>query len=317
MPFHLGHKALIDFALRKCDYLTVLVCCSNKEELKAETRVNWIKETYSAIPNIEILALNYDENLLPNTSVSSRDVSKIWAAKFKSIIPEVNLVFTSEDYGDLLAGFMQIKHIIFDKKRNAVPVSATVIRQSFYDNWDFLPKAVKETYQKKIVFLGTESTGKSSLSKAISSYFDSTLVEEVGREIIPDATCFTIDDLRKVATEHAANINKACRGLKPFVFIDTDIYITQSYAKYQFGKYLDVDKGIYDMNRADMYFYLHKDLQFSQDGTRLAEENRNALDTFHQKTLEKFEVDYIDVEGTWDDRLDKIKSVIKREFNIR
>jgi HTH-type transcriptional regulator, transcriptional repressor of NAD biosynthesis genes len=33
LPFHKGHQAMINFALTKCDYLSVLICCSDKENI--------------------------------------------------------------------------------------------------------------------------------------------------------------------------------------------------------------------------------------------------------------------------------------------
>ena len=41
-PFHLGHKALIDFALQNNDYVEVMVCAKEKERLSGELRKSWI-----------------------------------------------------------------------------------------------------------------------------------------------------------------------------------------------------------------------------------------------------------------------------------
>jgi HTH-type transcriptional repressor of NAD biosynthesis genes len=35
-PFHKGHEAMINFALSKCDFLSVLVCSSDKEKTAAK-----------------------------------------------------------------------------------------------------------------------------------------------------------------------------------------------------------------------------------------------------------------------------------------
>jgi HTH-type transcriptional repressor of NAD biosynthesis genes len=43
LPFHKGHEAMIKFALTKCDLLTVLVCCSDKESIPDTVRNSWIK----------------------------------------------------------------------------------------------------------------------------------------------------------------------------------------------------------------------------------------------------------------------------------
>src|SRR5712671_1349668 len=44
MPFHKGHKALIDFAMRNCDELIVLICAEINEPIPAAQRYMWLKE---------------------------------------------------------------------------------------------------------------------------------------------------------------------------------------------------------------------------------------------------------------------------------
>jgi HTH-type transcriptional repressor of NAD biosynthesis genes len=46
LPFHKGHEAMINFALSKCDLLTVLVCCSDKENISDTVRSSWIEKTF-------------------------------------------------------------------------------------------------------------------------------------------------------------------------------------------------------------------------------------------------------------------------------
>jgi HTH-type transcriptional regulator, transcriptional repressor of NAD biosynthesis genes len=120
LPFHKGHEAMIHFAITKCDLLSVLVCCSDKENIPAGTRKKWIEETFSIYQNIEVLTFNYLENEFPNTSVSSFEVSKVWAEKFREFFPDYDLVITSEDYGNYVASFMGIKHIAFDIAKKTV-----------------------------------------------------------------------------------------------------------------------------------------------------------------------------------------------------
>ena len=54
LPFHKGHEAMINFALTKCDFLAVLVCCSDKENITAMTRQKWIEKTFENQSKIEI-----------------------------------------------------------------------------------------------------------------------------------------------------------------------------------------------------------------------------------------------------------------------
>ena len=83
LPFHKGHEAIINFALTKCNFLTVLICCSDKENIPATTRQKWIEKTFEREKKIEIRSCNYLESELPNTSEASQEVSRVWSAKFR------------------------------------------------------------------------------------------------------------------------------------------------------------------------------------------------------------------------------------------
>ena len=80
-PLHAGHVGLIEFALKKCDELIVLVCASDTEHIAGTIRLKWIQETFKNDACIQAVLINYSENELPNTSTSSKQVSKIWATK--------------------------------------------------------------------------------------------------------------------------------------------------------------------------------------------------------------------------------------------
>lgn len=311
-PFHLGHKALVDFALEQCTQLFVVVCASDKELFKAEIRVNWIKDTYPNNPKLKIIPFDYKETDLPNSSVSSKQISALWAKKFEEILPAMDLVLTSEPYGDYVAQAMKIQHLPFDPERSTVTISASKIRKNILNHWNYLPDSVKRYFQQTIVFLGTESTGKSSLSKALASIFNSSLVTEVGREIVGDSNEFSEDDLYKIALQHAQNIEQAQKELKPLVLVDTDIHITQSYAQFEFDHYLKLPEVIYTQNRADHYYYLTSGTLYEQDGTRLVESDRNKLDENHKATLTHFKINYTSISGTWNERLEALENHIRK-----
>jgi len=302
LPFHKGHEAMIRFALTKCDWLTVLVCCSDKENIPDSVRKNWIEKTFIANKNIEVKCLNYAEKELPNTSVSSKDVSKIWSQKFKTLFPDYNLLVSSEPYGNFVAAFMGIKHIAFDLPRKTIPISATRIRSDLFENWNFLPDSVKPDFAIKVVLLGTESTGKSTLTKRLSQHYNCNAVMEAGRDLIPDSNTFVFEDLNLVAQEHAKRIEEAVLGESPLIIIDTDIHITMSYAKFMFGKLYLPNKNIYQSNKANLYLYLKNDASYVQDGTRLSEVDRNLLDASHRLILKKHNIEFMEISGDWEDR---------------
>ncbi|MVT09368.1 AAA family ATPase [Chitinophaga tropicalis] len=313
MPFHKGHQALISFALQHCDALSVLVCCGDKETLPAAVRTQWLKDIYADEPRISVITYEYEESFLPNTSVTSETVSQLWAAQFLKLLPGHSLVITSEPYGDLVAGFMNIRHILFDKERVQFPVSATRIRTEPAAYWKYLPYRVKEDLVTKVVILGTESTGKTTLTERLSKHFHCAAVMEAGRDIVSDSNEFSMDDIRLIAVTHAERI-AAAADKSPLLIIDTDIHITLSYAQYAFGEEPVIDTSVFKRNKAGLYLYLKNDVPYMQDGTRLSEEERNLLDVSHRKTLEKYGINYIEICGDWEQRFEQAATAIEAFF---
>ncbi|RAJ77431.1 HTH-type transcriptional regulator, transcriptional repressor of NAD biosynthesis genes [Chitinophaga dinghuensis] len=305
LPFHKGHEAMIRFAITQCDHLTVLICCSDQEQLPGKMRKSWLDETFAGITNLDIRIFEYEEALLPNSSVSSETISEIWAKTFSRLLPDHTLLITSEPYGEYVARFMGIQHISFDPSRIRVPVSASAIRQELTNWWDYLPDSVKPDLSFKVVLLGTESTGKTTLTAQLADHFHATYVLEAGRDLIDDSNEFTIDDLYLVANAHATIIDDASRGSSPLLFIDTDIHITISYGRYAFDTALEISPEIFRKNRADLYLYLNNDVPYVQDGTRLSQDERNKLDIFHRKTLQDFNIAYEEITGNWEERFEK------------
>lgn len=302
LPFHKGHAAMIAFALQHCDALTVLVCSSDRETIPGAVRQQWIAETFTGRPELTVRVFEYDEAVLPNSSAASKEISKVWAGVFSDLLPDHTVLVTSEPYGDYVAGYMGIRHIIFDRERVNVPVSATGIRADLPAHWSFLPDSVRPFFVYKVVILGTESTGKTTLTRDLSRHFGCSMVPEAGRDLINNSNVFNIEDLYRVASAHASNIRRAVQGNSYLVIIDTDIHTTQAYCRYAFGKELAVSDDIYADNRADLYLYLNNDVPHEQDGTRLSEEDRNVLEQFHRQVLADHSMEVVEISGGWSAR---------------
>ena len=298
--------------MTKCDYLSVLVCCDNEETTPAEVRKSWIESTFADTKTIEVKILHYDNRVLPNTSQTSASVSEIWSVEFKKHYPDYTLLITSELYGELVADFMGIRHIPFDLNKVLHPVSASRIRNDLFANWHYLPAAVKPYFAIKVAILGTESTGKTTLTEQLAKHFNCSYVLEAGRELISDSTKYTFEDLHLVANEHARRIDEAILGDSPLIIIDTDIHITKSYARFTFDRELPVENHVYHTNKADLYLYLNNDAPYYQDGTRLSKVDRDLLDQSHREVLTEHQIKLVEIAGNWQNRFEQAVSEISR-----
>ncbi|KQT22314.1 cytidyltransferase [Chryseobacterium sp. Leaf404] len=315
-PFHLGHQKMIEFALTKGS-VTVLVCAETKEKIDGKTRQNWIKETFKNNKNLKVKVFSYNENDFPNSSVSDWEISKKWSEVFNEYFKDENFLVTSEEYGEMLSEIMDINHFMFDEERETVQISASKIRENLYANWNYLPLSVQKYFALKVVFLGTESTGKTFLTNALSEIFKSNKVSEAGRDLIHNSKQFQFENLEKVLSEHANRIENVDISKSCLTLIDTDCHITKSYSEFIFNKKLVVPDEILDINKADLYLYLTKDAEYIQDGTRLEIDERNQLDDSHRKVLKENGIEFREISGSWNERKEWASKYIQKLIDER
>jgi HTH-type transcriptional regulator, transcriptional repressor of NAD biosynthesis genes len=140
MPLTTGHCYLIDAALNHVDRLTILVCSLRREPIDGHLRYRWVKETY---PQCNVVHVT-DE--LPSYPHEHPDFWDLWKALILRYAPEVDMVFTSEEYGDKLAETLGCRHICVDLARTTVPISATMVREDPLRYWQYIPPAVRPYY---------------------------------------------------------------------------------------------------------------------------------------------------------------------------
>jgi HTH-type transcriptional repressor of NAD biosynthesis genes len=311
-PLHVGHIGLIKFAHKHCDELIVLVCASDKETIKGSTRFEWVQDSFKKIPGIKAILLNYSEQELPNTSVSSRETSQLWAVRLKACLPKIDIIFSSETYGDYMAEFMGCRHLSFEPQRNTFNISGTEINSNIFKHWSYLADAAKPYFVKRICIYGTESTGKSTLTERLADYFQTSFVPEMARDIIHGTDDCTPEQLVQIAELQARWITEKVRTANKLLFVDTDLNITSSYSMYLFGRKLIVADWVKQANYFDLYLYLDNDVPHFQDGTRLDRQRRDELDVFHKKQLVENGLNFELIQGSWEERLERSVSIIKK-----
>src|SRR5579859_511108 len=241
LPVHKGHLHLINTALEQCEDVTVLVCSLQSEPIVGWLRFGWMCDLVDD-PNATIKHIT-DE--VPQHPDEHPDFWKIWTALLtENMHPETDVVFTSENYGFEVATRLNIEHVLVDIERKTIPVSGTAVRNNAFDVWDYIPDIVKPYFSKKIVLVGTESTGKTTLAKALTERFNkygisAEFISEFGREyceLIVDKTYkLAPRDFINIGGGHITNINEGLKEGKKLNFIDTDLCVTEAYAQTYLG----------------------------------------------------------------------------------
>ena len=102
----------------------------------------------------------------------------------------------------------------------------------------------ESTIVKRIVICGPESTGKSTLTKNLANYFNTSFAKEYARDFLQDKwdrlnmVC-TKEDLISIVKGQTKNENEATLKAKKFVFCDTNILTTIAWSKTHFNGFCD------------------------------------------------------------------------------
>ena len=306
LPIHEGHVALIRFAAEHCDELIVSMSYTPLDPIDPALRLSWIKaifQDYSSIKPAMVLD-DFDDESMPLP-----ERTKVWADFIGRTYPAVDIIFSSEEYGEPFAQHLGAVHKAFDPQRKYIPVSATKIRQHPFRYWNYIPPVVKPYFVKKICFYGSESTGKSTMAKRMAELYQTEFVPEVAREII-SSNVFTLEDIVTIGYAHAARIEEKARIANKILFCDTDAITTQIYSVH----YLDaVPEVLYELERSvryDVYFLFDIDVPWVADDLRDLGHQREAMFNVFKKALEVRNIPYILVRGTYEERETLIRNEI-------
>ena len=305
-PLHRGHQLLIETALAACDRVTVMTWANpDYAAMPTAVRAGWVRALY---PDVEVVA--FDAADCPPDSAPDAVQQAFTAAR----VPRpIDAVFTSESYGDALADVLGAVHIAVDPERRHVPVSGTQIRADLPAHLDGLDPVVRAQFVQKVVFLGAESTGKSTLVDALGAALDEPTVEEVGRTLWVAADGdLPLADYARICREHVALEDAAALRARRVVIVDTNAVTTQQYAFFFFGECPPEVQAYADRCR-DRYawtFVCAPDVPFDQDGTRVHPQVQRYQDGAIRNDLTLRGISYTVVRGTVAERVAQVRRAI-------
>ena len=320
LPFTKGHQLLVDTALENSDKVTLLVCSLTSEPIPGETRFNWAKEIYKDEPRINIL--HCDEEL-PQYPEEHQDFWNIWIDVAKRYCPsDIDVLFTSELYGDIYANYLNIQHHLVDLERNIVPISGTKARTSPFENWKYLPDVVKPYFVKRIAIMGPESVGKSTLTQNISNYFKTNFVIEYGRLIYEtNGNKVSIDDFIPISKGRQDIEDWIIKSSNKLLFCDTEDLTTYIFSKMYFpNEYKKTEEYftncLKNKPKYDLYLLLKPDCKGIQDGTRNFLKERNEHYEVIKSEMISRGYNFVEIGGDWYDRYNESIDIIKNTFGI-
>ncbi len=182
---------------------------------------------------------------------------------------------------------------------------------------------------QKIVILGPESTGKSTLCEQLAQHYRMQWCPEFAREyLLTNGTAYDFDDLLTIAKgqlaledEYTAMVNSQWSQVgeklsvnphslltthhAPMLFVDTDMYVMKVWCEYVFGKCHPFILDQIVTRQYDLYLLCNTDLPWVKDELREYpdEVNRKELYHIYKDLLINQHVPWVEISGNNDDRL--------------
>jgi HTH-type transcriptional regulator, transcriptional repressor of NAD biosynthesis genes len=322
----------------------VIVMASDVESIALDQRVAWMRERHQHQANVHIAGI------MDNVPVDYEDEG-IWRqhvdlmrqALAAMSAPPVTAVFTSEAYGGKLAGYFHAKSVQLDADRVLESISATKVRQDAALHWERLAQPVRQDLAFRVVVLGAESTGTTTLSLALTTalqakgaaYRLTRWVKEHGRDytaqkiacaraaallqntVVPsmDDLVWTSQEFANIAITQTAMANAEARMGGPVLLCDTDAFATEVWHERYTGTRRIFDLQAPDCQPRPLYVLTHHDgVAFEQDGLRDGEHIRARMTGRFLELLEQTGRDYIVVQGSHENRLALAMAAIEQRL---
>jgi NadR type nicotinamide-nucleotide adenylyltransferase len=159
---------------------------------------------------------------------------------------------------------------------------------------------------KKIVVIGGESTGKSTLCKLLADYYHTQWVPEYAREFIENLKReYNQGDLFTIAKGQIELENKLSNQSNSFLFCDTNLYVIKVWSEH---KYNACDIQILNLiakQSYDAYLLLSPDIPWSDDPLREHpdEKDRNYFFNIYKEIVESSKLPFVIIKGNENERL--------------
>jgi NadR type nicotinamide-nucleotide adenylyltransferase len=291
-PLHHGHAHVIHSALSICDEVVVISYTKPEfEHCARATREGWLKRQF---PHASVLVVDdeflrqlcLDRAIANVQNIPGNDASDDMHRRFVAWLclsvlhKTMDVVFTSESYGDgfadvLTAQFQlhtplapRVKHVSVDAQRKVIPVSGTRIRLNPHDNRQFLSPDVYASFVERVCILGGESSGKTTLAKALAERLGTVWVPEYGRELWErQGGKLAWDDMLLIGRKQLENESAQALTATRFLVCDTSPLTTMFYSHHMFGMIAPELVHLAERHYDHVLVCAH-DFEFVQDGTR-------------------------------------------------
>ena len=308
-PLHLGHVDCIIQAANMCRELYIVLSVGhNRQEIDARVRYRWLYQLTKHIGNVTIIML---EDSAETKEAYTEEYWQGDAEKVKAQVGKpIDVVFCGSDYDEnSFWNKCYPESELFVFKRNEI--NSTELRKAPYKHFEWLPNIVKPYYVKKVLLMGSESTGKSTLTINLANRFNTNYIDEAGRDISERSGTDLLmlsEDFTEILLQHKLNEIKAVENSNKVLFIDTDALVTQFYMSFLDDPGIEKNRALSDaidaLNRYDLILFLEPDVEFVQDGDRseVIRDDRKKYSDRIKELLRSHGKQFVSVSGSYQER---------------
>ena len=271
-PLHLGHLECLIRAAGLCEELYVVISWKEHEDIPLKVKIRWIHQLTKHIGNVKMIPLK-------DQTVCKEDYTEAyWEADCKkvkeAIGKTIDVVFCGSDYDENSFWnkcYAESEFVVFPRNQ----YSSTEIRKDLYGRWEWMPQIVRSYFTKKVLLIGGESAGKSTLTINLANYFNTVYLEEVGRdlsELSGTDRYMLSEDFTRILLEHKAKEYRLIGQANKVLFEDTDCLVTRFFMDFLEDENMEgnarLAEAIAALNQYDLILFLEPDVEWVQDGDR-------------------------------------------------
>ena len=167
---------------------------------------------------------------------------------------------------------------------------------------------------KKIVIIGPESTGKSTLSSALAEALNTVWVPEYAREYLEKLNRpYEEKDLLTIARGQLASEDRLMLKAKDYLFCDTDLHVIKVWSEHKYHRCHPEILEAISSRKYDFYLLTGIDIPWEYDPLRehAALEMREHFYNLYMQICKHTGVPYGAINGTAGERLQKALEQIK------
>ncbi|MGI4737872.1 MAG: AAA family ATPase [Janthinobacterium lividum] len=340
-PPHRGHQMLLETAAAQVAELLVLVYAHPDDARHpAPARAAWLRELYRGddvaqgprvgTTPLRIVAFTAETEGVPPNAADDHTHRAFVGQWLASHGYHIDVVFSSEAYGRGFAEHLGAAHVLVDEPRQRVPISGTRLRAALAQNALFTTDplalihpfiaaqygAVSPTSVPRLVLLGAESSGKTTLAIALAEALGTAWVPEYGRTLHEQKNGkLDFEDLvyigrRQLELEDAATLE--ARG---WLVCDTNATTTALYSNYYFHR---CDPALLALvrvcpRRYTRTFVCLPTVPFAQDGWRGPEALRQFQHGAILMQLEMLSIPYTLLDGSVAERVAQVQAALQQQ----